>query len=139
MLAKIRFHKNVNDALYYNEEKLKQNKADALWSENFLKDHHQLTTEEKIDRFRQRSTLNDRIHGHGVHFSLNFGRTEKIDTDKMVTLSNYYMKGMGFEDQPYLVYRHNDAGHTHLHVVASAVSAEGRKVKIRPGDFARSR
>ena len=31
------------------------------------------------------------------------------------------MEQIGFGDQPYLVYQHNDAGHPHIHIVTTRI------------------
>jgi hypothetical protein len=42
------------------------------------------------------------------------------------------MTGMGFGDQPYVAYRHTDAGHTHVHIVATTVRADGGPIDFKP-------
>jgi hypothetical protein len=37
------------------------------------------------------------------------------------------MDKIGFGDQPYLVYRHLDAGHPHIHIVTKTLSIMGRE------------
>ena len=48
----------------------------------------------------------------------------------MIEIAGRYMADMGFDDQPYLMYRHHDAGHTHLHVVATAIRPTGSLIKL---------
>ena len=38
------------------------------------------------------------------------------------------MRRMGFGDQPYIVYRHNDIGREHLHIVSVRVDETGRAI-----------
>ena len=38
------------------------------------------------------------------------------------------MRRMGFGDQPYIVYRHNDIGREHLHIVSVNVDEQGRRL-----------
>jgi hypothetical protein len=139
MLSRIGFYPTVRDPLLYNEEKVRQDKARCIGAENFLKEHDQLTLEEKLDRFEQRASLNDIVVKKAVHISLNFGATEDISDDRLVILARKYMNEMGFEDQPWLAYRHTDAGHTHIHIVATDIQADGSKIRIRPPHFAKSR
>lgn len=138
MQAKIEPTKNIRKSLNYNEQKVSEGKAEKINAENFLKDYDRLSKEEILDRFRQRTSFNERMHDDGVHFSLNFGKAEKIDNEKMVRLANRYMTGMGFENQPYVVYRHNDAGHTHLHIVATSVRSDGTRIDFHPRDYLQS-
>jgi len=69
---------------------------------------------------------------NSVHLSLNFGATEELTNEKMVALADRFMEAIGFGDQPYLIYRHHDAGHTHLHIVTVDIDAMGEKIHIRP-------
>ncbi|GGB09013.1 relaxase/mobilization nuclease domain-containing protein [Puia dinghuensis] len=135
MQPQIKPNNGIYFSLHYNEQKIDEGKAERIGAENFLKDHDQLTEEEILDRFRQRSSFNERLHDYGVHFSLNFGKEEKLDNKRLVEVANRYMTGMGFEDQPYVVYRHLDAGHTHVHIVATTVRADGRLKKLEPKDY----
>lgn len=138
MQPKIKPRKNILISLRYNEQKVTEGKAERIGAENFLKDHDRLTRDDIVDRFRQRSSFNERLHDHGVHFSLNFGKLEALGNEKMVQIANRYMTGMGFEDEPYLVYRHKDAGHTHLHIVATLVRADGSRIDLKPKDYTES-
>jgi Relaxase/Mobilisation nuclease domain len=135
MYANIEVSKVLVRALGYNEKKIEKGKAERIGAENFLKDYPDLTKQEIIDRFWQRSSFNELHQGQGLHISLNFGKTEQLDNEKMVLLTNRYMTGMGLEDQPYVAYRHHDAGHTHLHIVASNIRADGQKIRLLPQDF----
>jgi len=38
------------------------------------------------------------------------------------------MQRIGFEEQPYLIYKHNDAGHPHIHIVASTIREDGSRI-----------
>ncbi|HEY4288862.1 MAG TPA: relaxase/mobilization nuclease domain-containing protein [Puia sp.] len=138
MLAKIEFPKNIVIALRYNEEKLTEGKAESIWAENFLKNHDRLSMKDKIDRFHQRSSLNEKWVDNGLHISLNFGKTEILENEKMKEIANSYMSSMGFADQPYVVYRHNDAGHTHLHLVTTSIRSDGSKIHLRLKHLAES-
>jgi len=138
MLSRLRTRSNIKTALHYNEQKVEKGKAERIGAENFLKDHDQLTKEEILTRFRQRSSFNERLHDHGAHITLNFGTRESLDNTKLSAIANTYMSRMGFEDEPYVVYRHRDAGHTHLHVVATTVRADGSWIRLEPVDYRRS-
>jgi hypothetical protein len=139
MLTKIGFYPTVHAPVQYNEEKVLQGKARCIGADNFLKDHDQLTLQEKLDRFDQRASLNEIVVKKAVHISQNFGATEELPDDRLLALAKKYMKEMGFEDQPWLAYRHIDAGHTHIHIVTTDIQADGTKIHIRPAQLAKSR
>jgi len=129
---------NVITSLGYNEHKVTEGKARVIGAENFLKDHDQLSRKEITERFRRRTSLDERYYENGFHFSLNFGKQELLSDEKMVRLADRYMAGMGFEDEPYVTYRHTDSGHTHLHIVTVAVKADGNPIHIGRPQFRES-
>ena len=129
MYAKIKTTGNISGALRYNENKLKQGKAECLMAENFLQDLGQMSRKDKLDRFRERISLNEMPECNIVRISLTFDPTEKIPNEQMRVLTRRYMQSMGFEKQPFLVYRHYDTAHPHLHVVATNINADGKRIK----------
>jgi hypothetical protein len=38
------------------------------------------------------------------------------------------MQKIGFGNQPYLVYQHNDAGHPHIHIVTTSIQEDGKRI-----------
>src|SRR5258708_20469301 len=40
------------------------------------------------------------------------------------------MERIGFENQPYLVYQHFDAGHPHIHVVTTNIQLDGSRILL---------
>jgi len=138
MQAKIKPTRSILKALRYNEQKVSQGKAEKIHAENFLKDNDQLTKVEILERFRQRSTFNERLKDAGIHFSVNFGKLEVLSNEKMILLIDRYMAGMGLEDHPFVAYKHNDAGHTHVHIVATSVKTSGDRIDLRPRDYVKS-
>ena len=44
-----------------------------------------------------------------------------LNKEKLCAIAETYMKAIGFEKQPYLVYRHYDAGHPHIHIVSTNI------------------
>ena len=41
------------------------------------------------------------------------------------------MGGLGYGEQPYIIYRHNDIDRTHYHVVSIRINHDGRKIPDR--------
>ena len=44
-----------------------------------------------------------------------------LDDDRWCEIADDYVKGMGFEGSQYVVYRHSDRDHDHIHIVASRI------------------
>jgi hypothetical protein len=43
-------------------------------------------------------------------------------------IADAYMKRIGFGAQPYIVYRHNDAGHPHIHILTTNIRPDGTRI-----------
>jgi hypothetical protein len=138
MLALISYEHNARSPLQYNEIKVTEGKAEVIWAENFVKGLERLNLDDKLARFGQRTSLNERAENKMVHISVNFGKTEELSNERMREVGRAYMKEMKFGDQPYLFYRHFDAGHTHMHIVATNIRADGSQIKIGKKEVARS-
>ena len=124
MRPKITPCKSLKHSLIYNEEKLTSKQASCILAENFLKDVHRLTLDDKLERFQRLSQLNERVTT-SQHITLNFDPLDQLSDEQMQKIARSYMKELGFERQPYLVYRHFDAGHPHCHIVTSHIEANG--------------
>jgi len=119
----------MSNALRYNQDKLKEGRAEFLMAENFLQESDHLNRQNIKDRFRERTSLNAGTLNNVVRISLNFDPAEKISDEKMRILVTRYMQGMGMEQQPFLVYRHYDTAHPHLHIVTTNIRADGSRIE----------
>jgi hypothetical protein len=124
MRPSIRQSDSITRSLLYNEQKVQLKQAECILAENFLKESDRLTWKDKLHRFERRQQLNERVTT-SQHISLNFDPTDNLSNEKMRAISRTYMKELGFEKQPYLVYRHYDAGHPHCHIVTTHIQANG--------------
>lgn len=120
---------SIAKSLKYNEEKVRQRKAECLTAGNFLKDLSRLSFEDKLHVFQKRMALNERVRTN-QHITLNFDPSDILSNDQMTKIARLYMKEIGFERQPYLVYRHHDAGHPHCHIVTTHVRRDGSPIEM---------
>lgn len=130
MVAKIISGKNIQGALNYNEKKVDQDKAELIWQNGFQKDIQTMNFCEKLKRFTDLTMRNGQTKTNAVHISLNFAVGEKIKTETLVDISKEYLKELGFESQPYLVYLHKDAGHPHIHIVTTNIKSSGERISL---------
>lgn len=72
-----------------------------------------------------------------VHATLNLPRGEHVDDDTFLALSKAYMEHMGYGQQPYIVVRHHDTEHEHVHIVSSTIKEDCSQIKLS-FDFRRS-
>lgn len=130
MVAKIASGKNIRGALSYNENKVEESKAELLVAVNYPKECAQLSFSEKFQRLQYQADLNERIQHRCVHISLNFDPSEKFSQEKMQAIAVTYMQRIGFGEQPFLVYNHNDAAHPHLHIVTTSIKGDGSPIRL---------
>ncbi len=64
------------------------------------------------------------------HISLNFAieDTARLTDDLMTEIAREYMRRMGIVNTQYIVCRHTDTTHPHLHIVANRVDNDGRTI-----------
>ena len=130
MVARINTSENLSKVLHYNEHKVQYKEAEILLAQNFLKDADKLSFSEKIHWFERFTSLNERAKTNVLHVSLNFDSSEKLDNDKLIEIAKVYMNKIGFDEQPFLVYRHHDAGHPHIHIVSTNIRSDGSRISM---------
>lgn len=128
MVARITIPASLTATLNYNEKKVQRKVAACIDAPNFLLDHNKMSFYQKSETFEQRNSLNTRAETKTIHISLNFDPSEKFSNESLNNIAASYMQKMGFGDQPYLVYRHDDAGHPHIHVVSTLIREDGSRI-----------
>jgi len=130
MVAVMHFSKGFHRVMNYNEMKIAEQAAVCLEAANYPKIASELTFTQKLKRLEKLAALNDKTKVNGVHISLNFDPTEKFSDDKLREIATVYMDKIGFGEQPWLLYRHNDAGHPHMHIVTTNIKENGRRIEL---------
>jgi hypothetical protein len=83
---------------------------------------------QKLAELEKHNKLNKMATTKTLHVSLNFSPSDKLSDDKLVAIANGYMEKLGFGNQPYLVYKHEDAGHPHIHIVSTTIRKDGSRI-----------
>lgn len=128
MVARISFPKSVSIALNYNEQKRQQEKATCIGGNGTLISPVAMNFYERQALLENRNSLNQRATVKTLHVSLNFSPSESFSAGQLQEMADDYMSKLGFADQPYLVYQHDDAGHPHIHILASCVKSDGTRI-----------
>ncbi|MDB5089903.1 MAG: hypothetical protein JWR09_3897, partial [Mucilaginibacter sp.] len=130
MVAKIKSGKSLIGALNYNENKVKTGKAKLIATSGYMKSHEVLSFHDKLFRLTDLAERNHRTKTNTVHLSLNFDVAEKLNDELLVNIGGEYMEKIGFGNQPYLIYKHFDAGHPHIHIVTTNIEADGKRISL---------
>ncbi|MES2458865.1 MAG: relaxase/mobilization nuclease domain-containing protein [Bacteroidota bacterium] len=130
MVAKIITGKSLRGALQYNENKVLEGKAELILASGFAGDIDRMNFHQKLLRFENLLTLNPNVKTNTLHISLNFDAAEKLTDETLQKIAVIYMDKIGFGDQPFIAYRHNDAGHDHIHLVTTNIQANGKRIDL---------
>jgi hypothetical protein len=130
MVAKIKSGKSLIGALNYNEHKVKLGKAKLIAAQSYPKDCDLLSFDDKLFRLKDLAERNQRTRTNTVHLSLNFDISENHDNAMLIQIADSYMERIGFGHQPYLVYKHSDAGHPHIHIVTTNIEPDGTRISL---------
>jgi hypothetical protein len=129
MRPRITTSRHVARSIWYNEQKVELHVAERLDAANLLKPLPHLTPAEILHRFHRRMELNDRVRT-SLHITLNFDPQDTLSNEQMQQITRRYMKEIGFQGQPWIAWRHHDAGHPHCHIVATHVQWNGDPIDL---------
>lgn len=129
MIAKQKIHQanNFMGAFDYNDRKMdhKDPKQRAeLLDHNFI----QYNRSSVVKEVAMVGKLRPKLTRDAYHVSLNFAKSDKLDNKQLVSLTQEYLKGMGFTENLYAIWKHNDADHLHVHALASRIKYDGSVV-----------
>lgn len=130
MVAKIVTGKSIRGLLNYNERKVSAGKAELIMASRFAGEIDQLGFNQKLQRLEHLTDLNSHVKTNSVHIMLNFDIKENPDHFKLQQIAAAYMEKIGFGDQPYLVYKHEDAAHPHIHIVTTNICEDGTRINL---------
>jgi len=75
--------------------------------------------------FRVSRQLNPQVQRAVYHTSLSVRATEQLDDEQWKAIASDYLEGMGFDYNQYLIVRHSDTDHNHIHIIASRIRLDG--------------
>ena len=64
-----------------------------------------------------------------IHISLNPHPDDKLTDNQLADIGREYMERLGYGGQPYLIFKHEDIGRDHIHIVSLRVDCEGKLIK----------
>ena len=88
--------------------------------------------------FKISTELNPKLSKAVYHASLSLPNNEKLNNEIWQAIALDYLKGMGFDGSQYVVYRHEDKKHDHIHIVASRIKVTDGSTVNDSWDYRRS-
>jgi len=129
MFARIEEVTQISSILHYNEQKVLSAKAHLIDCCNFPLPLQQITSSFYQSYLRHRNNLNLRSNVKSLHIMLSFSPDQSnLSLEQLRELSREYMALIGFRDQPHLTYQHMDTTVPHLHIVTTAIEANGNRI-----------
>ena len=128
MFAKVESAISIRSPLLYNERKVEAQQAIFLDAHNYWQEKEDLSLREKQQRFNNLTVLNERSKKKILHTSINFHPLDKLSDKEMTHIATEFMTAIDFGNQPWLLYRHIDAGHPHMHIVSTNIRRDGSRI-----------
>ena len=106
-------------ALAYNQEKVDNGEAKVLFSNKMLLDEDGHSSIGGCMRsFEMQMPVHLSTKKPILHISINPHPKDVLSDQQLSDIAREYMRKLGYGDQPYLVYKHEDIDRHHIHIVA---------------------
>jgi len=129
MVVKISSGNSLYGALSYNQTKVDESRAKVIFAANMEDPEDGIyTLPVCLKSFESRLMANQKTEKPVLHISLNPDPKDKLTEEQLSEIAQEYMQKMGYGDQPFIVYKHEDIERHHLHIVSLRVDKEGRKI-----------
>jgi hypothetical protein len=137
MIAKISSSNNIYGALSYNQNKVDEQHAQVIFTNKMIEPadgNWKINT--CLQSFENYLLANRRTEKPVLHISLNPDPKDVLSNEQLSEIAQIYMQKMGYGDQPFIVYLHEDIERRHIHIVSLRVDENGKKID---GNFERRR
>ena len=129
MIAKISSTENLGGALGYNFKKVEKGEANILLAAELYQDREgRYTMEDVLADMEALIPKKCRTKKAVFHCSLNPHPDEKLSDETLMQIAREYMEALGYGNQPYIVFKHNDIAREHIHIVSLRVDSRGQKI-----------
>lgn len=129
MIAKIGKGSNLIGALSYNQLKVDKGQGSVLFTNNLPEPNNSSNYIAQLyQHFEPYLLLNSKTEKIVRHISLNPNPNDKLSDETFNEIAKKYMNSMGYEDQPYIIYKHSDIEREHIHIVTVCTNLHGKKI-----------
>ena len=139
MVAKISVGNSLYGAIAYNGEKINEAQGRLLTTNRIYNDGSGTVDINKaMEGFHTFLPPQMKVEKPVVHISLNPHPEDVLTDAELQDIAREYLEKLGFGNQPYLVFKHEDIDRHHLHIVTVRVDENGRSIDTR-NNFYRSK
>lgn len=129
MVAKINVGNSLFGALSYNQNKVDQGEGRVLCSNKMPEQEDGMFDIHSCMKYFNCQLPQDiKTEKPILHISLNPHPDDVLTDNQLAAIAEEYMQKMGYGQQPYMVYVHEDIERHHVHIVSLRVDATGRKI-----------
>lgn len=129
MVAKINVGTSLYGALAYNGLKVNEGEGKLLAVNKVFDDGSGRVNIARAEQdFKRYMPENVRTRNKVIHISLNPHPDDRLTDMEMEQLAREYLEKLGYGDQPFLIFKHEDIGRHHLHIVSVNVDERGRRL-----------
>ncbi|NDV94752.1 mobilization protein [Dysgonomonas sp. 521] len=129
MVAKINTNSNLFGTLIYNSQKVENDAAKIIHANKVMQDkngeYNMLLCNQSFAPFL---AANRKTEEPILHISLNPHPDDVLTDEQLINIADEYMLKMGFGEQPYIVFKHEDIERKHIHIVSTNVDETGKKI-----------
>ena len=129
MVAKISIGSSLYGALAYNGEKINEARGRILGSNKVVipPDGHARIAQ-MVEDFKSFMPKMGRTKKPVLHISLNPHPEDRLTDQDFEILAREYLDKLGFGDQPFVIYKHEDIDRHHIHIVTVNVNEQGKRL-----------
>lgn len=131
MVAKINHTEQLYKVVAYNQHKVDAGTARIIGGHRMIADltnSPERRMQQTLLAFENHLLMNRNTEKPILHISLNPTLDDRLTETQYAALARDYMDKMGYGNQPYIVYLHEDIDRRHIHIVSTCVDDNGRKL-----------
>lgn len=115
--------------LAYNQTKVDERMAKVIFTNRMIEPKTgEYDIAICIRSFEPYLLANRRTEKPVLHISLNPDPKDNLSDEQLSEIAQTYMDKMGYGDQPFIVYKHEDIDRHHIHIVSLRVDENGKKI-----------
>lgn len=126
MVAKFSHGSNLYGALSYNQEKVNEGLGKVLATNLVIEPNDGVfNVTSCMEDFERFMPSHIRTSKPVIHISLNPHPDDRLTDQQLADIGREYMEQFGYGEQPYMIFKHEDIGREHIHIVSTRVRTDG--------------